>query len=55
MIPDPPSTPARVMSVPSETMPGDTVRIAVAKLDAQLLDAEEMLAAKLAFMALMEG
>lgn len=58
--PDQPrSEPARAVSVPAAAVsavpaasertfsPGDTVRITVAKLDARLLEAEEMLAAKL--------
>jgi two-component system chemotaxis sensor kinase CheA len=54
------SEPARAVSVPAEAVPAvrataertfspeDTVRIEVAKLDARVLEAEEMLAAKLA-------
>ena len=42
----PASAPARAVSVPAEAK--ETVRITVAKLDARLLEAEEMLTAKLA-------
>ncbi len=43
----PPSVPARV-ETPVVAMSGETVRIPVAKLDARLLEAEEMLTAKMA-------
>ena len=43
----PRSTQPRMMVPLPEPIAGDTVRIAVAKLDAQLLDAEELLTAKL--------
>ena len=46
-VPTPPFTPARVTAVPAEAVVEGTVRIAVDKLDAQLLDAEELLTAKL--------
>jgi two-component system chemotaxis sensor kinase CheA len=45
--PAPSTTPARIASSSAEPFVEDTVRIAVAKLDARLLDAEELVAAKL--------
>ena len=44
----PPPAPRSESAIVEKSISGDTVRIAVSKLDARLLEAEEMLAAKLA-------